>query len=74
MNETVKLGTMLANAIKNAQNENTAAVRGTIKGSYVNIDGTLYSYSPAVDVQTNEGSIVWCIFNDSKTAVVVVGA
>lgn len=74
MDKAIQLGIMLADAIKDAQSETTAAFRGTITGDYVNVSGILYSYVLAVDVQTNDGSVVWCMFNSSKTGVVIVGA
>ena len=67
----------LVQTIKNALAKaeySTGAVQGTIQGDYVNISNTLYAYDCVVDMIIDDGCVVWCVFNEAKTRVIVVGA
>jgi len=63
----------IADAINQAKNKNGSVKRGIIQGGSVVVEGQVYPYEAAIDVQLREGEYAWVSLNDSGTRAVVVG-
>ena len=68
------LADAIKTAIKNRQTAQESFVRrGTISGDQIEIDGIMYIYDPAVDIDIEDGDSVYAALTESGTKAVVIG-
>lgn len=74
MNSGVEqLAETVARAVRMAK-KGRPAERGIVRGGSVQIGTKLYPRKLAVDLNINDGDVVWCQVTDDDTLAVIVGA
>lgn len=68
-----KLAAVIAKAVEKSQ-KGRPAERGVITGGNVQIGTRLYPCKLAVDLNIQDGDVVWCQLTDNETLAVIVGA
>ena len=67
------LATAIAKAVEKSK-KGRPAERGVITGGNVQIGTRLYPCKLAVDLNIQDGDVVWCQLTDNETLAVIVGA
>jgi len=68
------LTSMIARIVANNKNVAQNNIKqGQVVGNGVLVDGINYNYSVAVDVDIEDGDMVYVMFNDSHSRAVVIG-